>query len=128
MKQIKETYDVFTATMSQHIEDLGLDPKKVDWGDENESLLIKQQRILATVSVEQKKSLKTQQDALIQQGKDIEARLRKELGLDNVDTTTNPAIGGRGKKPTLEELRSTTPEDIEKKVKAGEWKITGWKI
>lgn len=39
------------------------------------------------------------------------------------ETTASSGGGGKGKTPTLEELRASTPWDTQKKVDSGEWKL-----
>lgn len=90
-RQFRETYDAFNANMNQFIAEVGLDPndKRIDWGDESEPLLAKQQRILGVVGKLQKEKEKESKDSVSQQVKDAEAKIRKDLGLDSVDTSAS---------------------------------------
>jgi len=86
----------FRANMNQFITEMGIDPneKGIDWGDDAKDYLTKQQRILASVGKIQKESGKASEEKLKQDQKDFEAKIRKDLGLDSVDTSASLGAGG----------------------------------
>lgn len=88
--QYRQTHDAFHQNMNQFITGMGLDPsdKRIDWGTESEPLLAKQEKILASVGKISKETTKSAEEKLRQELKDTEARLRKDLGIDSVDTST----------------------------------------
>ena len=51
---------------------------------------------------------------------EVEAEILKKYNLDKQDTT-KAVGGGTGKKPTYEELHSSSPFETQQKVKSGEW-------
>lgn len=114
-----EVVDNFEANMTQHITDLGIDPQKIDWGDRDSSNLMDRQRvILSSVSKIQKENAKVAEDRQKQEFKDLESKLRKDLGLDNVDTSTAGA-GGEDSDEAFEEKMAdrdhvTTAEDLKR--------------
>lgn len=92
---VKKTVDAFESNIRQHITDLGIDPedKNIDWGDsDNLSLTDRQGKILASVGKIQKENAKLVKDEAEQKFKDLEAGLRKDLGLDKVDITTSAGV------------------------------------
>jgi len=92
---IKQTVDAFESNIRQHITDLGINPddKNIDWGDGNNlSLTERQGKILTSVSKIQKENAKLAEDRRKQEFTDLEAKLRKDLGLDSVDTTTSAGV------------------------------------
>lgn len=96
-RQQLATFDKsFTANMSQFITSAGLDSndKRIDWAEDvSGDYLAKQQRILASVTKAQKEDAKTADDKRSQEFKDMEDRLRKDLGIDSVDTSLAPGEG-----------------------------------
>jgi uncharacterized membrane-anchored protein YjiN (DUF445 family) len=86
--------NAFKNNLTQFITGLGADPKdpRVDWGEDAKDYLEKQNRILNSVVKLQKEDTKKTEDKRSQEVKDIEIKLRKELGLDSVDTT-QPVAG-----------------------------------
>ncbi|MFH0897485.1 MAG: hypothetical protein V1850_05515 [Candidatus Bathyarchaeota archaeon] len=90
-KQQEEFDKNFTSQMNQFITSFGVDPsdKKIDWGEDAPNYLVKQQRILDSVAKIHKANLKAAEEKQSQVIKDVEAKIRKDLGLDSVDTS-NP--------------------------------------
>ena len=92
---VKQTVDAFESNIRQHIVDLGIDPddKGIEWGDSNNlSLTDRQGKILASVSKIQKDNAKLADEKRKQEFDALEAKLRKDLGLDTVDTTTSAGV------------------------------------
>lgn len=88
----------FKADLEEALADMGLDPKdsKIDWAEDAEDYSAAQKRILksaAKIKKEQEVASKAelQKQAEVQL-KETVAKLRKELGLDSVDTS----LGGAG--------------------------------
>ena len=91
MEQQHKFHESFTSQINQFITGMGVDPgdKKIDWGEDAPNYLVKQQRILDSVAKIQKANLKDVEEKQSQVIKDVEAKIRKDLGLDSVDTS-NP--------------------------------------
>lgn len=91
----QQTVNDFEANIRQHITDLGIDPddKKIEWGDSaNLNLTERQGKILTSVSKIQKENAKLVEDKAEQRFKELERKLRKDLSLDSVDTTTSAGV------------------------------------
>ncbi len=90
-KQRQEAFDRFNSNITQFITESGIDPndKRVDWGSDAQTLLDKQNRILASVAKIHKVNAKDSEEKQSKTLKDEIAKVRKELGLDSVDTS-NP--------------------------------------
>lgn len=58
---------------------------------------------------------------LLKSQKDFEAEIYKKLGLESRDNAGNSIPKGRGRKPTVDELRAVSAEEWDKKIKSGEW-------
>lgn len=84
----------FHTNLNQFITSMGVDPndKGIDWGDDATDYLAKQQRVLSSVAKIQKVNAKVTEDKKTQDFKELEAKLRKDLGLDSVDTSTSAGI------------------------------------
>jgi len=85
----------FHTQMNQFIVGMGIDPNdpKIDWGTDATNYLDKQQRILSSLGGIQKANSKTAEEKRSQEVKELEAKLRKELGLDSVDTSSPVGTG-----------------------------------
>ena len=106
---VKQTVDAFESNIRQHIVDLGIDPedKSIDWGDSgNLSLTDRQGKILASVSKIQKDNVKSADDKRKQEFTELEAKLRKDLGLDSVDTTTSAGVASGSDDDFIEKMTS----------------------
>jgi len=88
----------FKQNLSQFVSGLGVNPedKRVDWGEDAANYLDKQNRILASVVKIQQEESKAATTKRSQEFKEMEMKLRKDLGLDSVDTS-NPATRGVSK-------------------------------
>ncbi len=92
---VKKTVDTFESNIRQHITDLGIDPddKGIEWGDSGDLNLVERQgKILTSVGKIQKENAKLAEGKAEQKFKDLEVGLRKDLGLDTVDTTTSAGV------------------------------------
>ena len=90
-RQQMETFvQTFNSQMNQFITDAGIDPadKRIDWGKDAKDYFEVQQRVLSSVNKIQKENTKAADEKRSQDLKDLEAKLRKDLGLDSVDTST----------------------------------------
>lgn len=88
-QQQQALIDSFNSGLTEFIKESGIDvsDKRIDWGDDAKTLLEKQQRILKSVNKIQKELQKNTKEEQTQAFKDMEMKLRKELGLDSVDTS-----------------------------------------
>jgi hypothetical protein len=95
-QQQQALIDSFNTGFNQHLKDIGLDPtdKRIDWGEDSKSLLEKQQKILSSIGKIQKANQKDAEKKQAESFKEMETKLRKDLGLDSVDTST-PVGGGK---------------------------------
>jgi len=111
-EQQRLTFDsTFRTNLSQHIQSLGIDPndKEIDWAEDSQAdYLTRQQRILASVAKVQGNVKKVAEAKEADMAKEIEARLRKDLGLDSHDVSTPAAMG--------KDFSKLSPAD---KIKAG---------
>ncbi len=108
---VKQTVDAFESNIRQHITDLGIDPdnKGIDWGDsDNLSLTDRQGKILTSISKIQKENAKLADDKRKQGFTDLETKLRKDLGLDSVDTTTSAGASSGSDAKFIEDFNSGT--------------------
>lgn len=108
-QQLAQFDQTFKTNVNQFVTELGLDPsdKRIDWGDDAKDYLDKQSRILKSVTAIQKAETKKADEKRTQEVKDIEARLRKDLGLDSVDTG-NP-VGANSVKTDDRKLKERYP-------------------
>lgn len=89
----EEFHKQFRANIEESLADLGLDVKtaQIDWADDAPNYIEAQKRILksaAKIKKEQETASRGElQKQLEKQLKEAEVKLRKELGLDSVDTT-----------------------------------------
>jgi len=115
-QQIAASKQVFYESMTQSITEMGIDPydKRIDWATNAPDPNTAQRRILASVGKIQKEDVKAERDKLAQQLKDTEAKIRKDLGLDSVDTTTSPGVGGLPFQLTNEAIGKLSYEDYKK--------------
>lgn len=108
-QQFAQFDQTFKANVNRFVTKLGLDPSdtRIDWGDDAKDYLDKQSRILESVTAIQKAENKKADEKRSQEVKDIEARLRKDLGLDSVDTG-NP-VGANSVKTDDRKLKERYP-------------------
>ncbi len=102
---LAKTYEDFSNNMFQYLSDIGVDPKdkRIEWGENSESLLVKQQRILSQAGKIQKEVAKAEKDS-VKTRLDAEiAKARKELGLDSVDNSQSLGSGDYAGIPTKKE-------------------------
>jgi len=83
----------FHGSLREFITSLGLDPddSNIDWAKDNPNYLEKHKKVLSSVTNLHKKRQGDMEKKMTQQIKDTEAKLRKDLGIDSVDT--GAAIG-----------------------------------
>ncbi len=89
-QQVQAFDKAFYDAMAEHLNDLGIKPddQGIDWGTDAPDYLVKQRKILASAARIQKARAHEAEEKLRKEVKETEARLRKDLGLDEVDTTT----------------------------------------
>jgi hypothetical protein len=100
----------FKQNLSQFVTGMGVDPndKRVDWGDDASNYLDKQNRILASVAKIQQEESQKALEMTSKEFKALEKKLRKDLGLDSVDTS-NPAGGSGINKDAATRLKERYP-------------------
>ena len=106
----------FEGSLTEHIKDLGLDPDddRLDWGKDLSLntpgyFYTRQNKFLKSVAKITKEVTKAADDKRSQEFKDLEARLRKDLGIDSVPTE---APGGAA----VKDWRKMSPEQ---RIRAG---------
>ncbi len=92
-QQQQALLETFNSNLTQYVTDMGVKPddKRIDWGKDAPTLLEKQQRILVSLGKIHKEDSKVAEDRQETAFKEREAKWRKELGLDSVDTS-NPVV------------------------------------
>ena len=100
----------FKQNLSQFVSGLGVNPedKRVDWGEDAANYLEKQNRILASVVKIQQDESKVAATKRSQEFKELEMKLRKDLGLDSVDTA-NPTVARGISKDEAAKLKERYP-------------------
>ena len=95
----------FQGSVTQHITELGIDPsdKRIDWGENAKDYLEKRVRIDASIRTIVKQSATDAETALAKTLKDEMSKMRKELGLDSVDTANPVGSGGRSDEQKLKD-------------------------
>ena len=117
-QQQNSLLESFNSGLTEFIKESGIEPtdKRIDWGEDSKSLLEKQQRILKSVNKIHKANQKDAEENQKKTFKEMEAKLRKDLGLDSVDTS-NPA-GSTSEQTWLEKWGDgdieATPQNLKK--------------
>lgn len=107
------TVDAFEENIRQSIVRRGIDPndKRIEWGDRTTDLTQRQNAILQSVDKIQEEGAKSDKEKRGQEVKDVETRLRKELGLDSIDTSSSGGVRGKLTKEAIEKM---SPEEVAK--------------
>ena len=119
-RQYEEFHQTFNAQMTEFITDSGIDPndKRIDWGKDAKDAFEMQHRIHTSVAKILKENKKSEDEKRSQEIKDLETKLRKELGLDSVDTS-NP-VSATSEQTWLEQWGNgdieATPQNLKKAV------------
>lgn len=94
-QQIVASKQAFYESMTQSIQEMGIDAKdkRIDWGLDAPDPATAQRRILSSVGKIQREEAKAEKGRIDQQLKDAEAKMRKDLGLDSVDTAASAGAG-----------------------------------
>jgi hypothetical protein len=101
-QQMNDFVQTFNSQLNQFIVDSGIDPndKRIDWGADAKDYFEVQRRVLASVNTIRKENVTMETENRDKEKKDLEAKfeakfvqMRKDLGLDSVDTST-PVGGG----------------------------------
>jgi len=116
-RQYDEFHQTFETQMSEFITEAGIDPsdKRIDWAKDAKDAFEMQKRIHSSVTKIMKDNQKAADDKRSQDLKDLEAKLRKDLGLDSVDTSTPIA-------PRKDVSKMTASELIKEGLKEGQKK------
>lgn len=116
-RQYDEFHQTFETQMSEFITETGIDPsdKRIDWAKDAKDAFEMQKRIHSSVTKIMKENTKAADDKRSQDLKDLEAKLRKDLGLDSVDTSTPIA-------PRKDVGKMTASELIKEGLKEGQKK------
>lgn len=99
----------FQSSVTHHLNELGIDPsdKRIDWGEDASDYLEKRARIDASIRTIIKQNATDAEAALDTKLKDELAKMRKELGLDSVDTANPTGAGGKSEEAVLKEMYPT---------------------
>jgi hypothetical protein len=104
-RAFNQTIDTFEKQMNQFITDAGLDinDSRIDFGSRDDNLLERQRVFNESVAKIAKEKTSVDVSAIkAELSKEIEANLRKELGLDKVDTTVSGGAVSSDDKAFLE--------------------------
>lgn len=99
----------FQGSVTHHLNELGIDSndKRIDWGSDASNYLDKRERIDASIRQIIKQNATDAEAALDNKLKDEMAKMRKELGLDSVDTANPTGAGGKSEEAVLKEMYPT---------------------
>jgi hypothetical protein len=116
-RQAEEFYQTFDTQMTEFITEAGVDPsdKRIDWARDAKDGFEMQKRIHSSVAKILKEEKKVTDEKRSQEIKDLEMKLRKDLGLDSVDTT-NPVA------PQKDVSKYTASDWIKEGLKEGQKK------
>jgi hypothetical protein len=83
----------FTDGLTSYLRDEEIDPsdKRIDWGKDDESLLLRQKKVLSSITKIKKQDAQKAEEKLKTKAKDLVNKERKDAGLDTVDTDISPA-------------------------------------
>ncbi len=94
----EEFHKQFKASLEESLQEMGVDTKdsKLDWAEDAPNYIEAQKRVLksaAKIKKEAEQAAQTKYQTDLQTKlKDLEARLRKEFGVDSVDTTASGGV------------------------------------
>jgi len=128
-KQWEETYTNFRTNLTEFVKSEGIDPtdKRIDWGDETEPLLAKQQRILSSVTKIHKDDIKSTEQKAQERIKELAAKERKEAGLDSIDLSSGIAITGMTRDRIVAMTQETDPAKRRANLKNVDQIFEDWK-
>jgi hypothetical protein len=91
--RFEETIISFKENLSEYIKDEGMDSsdKRIDWGKDTDSLLIRQQKVLSSLAKIRKEDSKKSEEKIKAKIQETVTQERKEAGLDTVDTSGGSA-------------------------------------
>lgn len=115
-QQVAASKQVFYESMAQSITEMGVDTddKRIDWAADAPDPATAQRRILSSVGKIQREEAKAEKGRIEQQLKDAEAKIRKDLGLDSVETATSAGVGGLPFQLTNEAIGKLSYEEYKK--------------
>lgn len=104
-------YQQFRDSATRFVTTMGVDPndKRIDWGQDAQNAWDAKARIEASVATILADDRKVADDKRSQESKDLEARLRKDLGIDSVDTSSSPSAGSVKRKDILKRYGEGDP-------------------
>lgn len=117
-QQQQALLDSFNSGLTEFIKGMGIDvaDKRIDWGDDAKTLIEKQQKVLKSVNRIHAENQKGAEDKQKLAFKDMEAKIRKDLGLDSVDISN--AAGSTSDNAWLEKWGNgdidATPQNLKK--------------
>lgn len=87
-QEYENAQNAFVQTLADHVNELGIDPKdsRLNWGSGG-NFFARQQAFLKSVATIQKQNMQALNEKIAKQPKEIENKIRQELGLDSVDTS-----------------------------------------
>lgn len=109
IQQHQQVIQQFHNNMSQFVTGIGVKPddSRLDWAEDAANLLDKQTRILASIAKIQQEESQKALEMSSKEFKALEKKLRKDLGLDSVDTS-NPT-GGASNRDAAARLEERYP-------------------
>jgi len=88
-REKQEYYD----TLTNFAKEMGVDPEKVEWAMEAKSANEATAKILPSIAKQAKDNVKGLEKKWEERFKELEGKLRKDLEIDSVDTTTSSGSG-----------------------------------
>jgi len=112
-KQVESEKNEFIASHMKYAEELGVDPndKDIDWAVDAKGPTEASKRILTSIAKVQKKQIANREKELEGKLKEMEQRMRKELGFDSIDKTSEGSVPGSF---TRSQIREMSAEEYEK--------------
>ncbi len=106
-KQQAEFHEQFTSSLRETISDMGIDPedKRIDWATDASNYLDAQKRVLRSAAKIKRESEIALQESVKKQLKETEERIRRDLGVNSVDTSGGSGVSSDGIPTDLTKFR-----------------------
>ena len=93
LQQYQEMIGSFKNNFTQFIQGEGVEPtdKRIDWGQDDEPLLARQQKILSSIAKIRKEDASKSEEKVKSKIEELVSKERKDAGLDSVDISTGTA-------------------------------------
>ncbi len=112
-RQLTEFDEQFKGSISDALKAMDIDPSdtRIDWADGTSNYIDRQKKILASAAkISKENQTKAQEIFAKKLADEITVKVRKELGVDSVDTSAPSGAGGSNKL-TPEKVAKMTPDE-----------------